>query len=165
MPKNIALLAVILVGFAGPAQAQDASACQAASAAHRQAAMAVGQQAKDVAAALTARAGLAEKETAARQACARIPQLSAGIDIIKEDVDLTLGAQVPACKAAIDAAAPHVQSAGQIARARDKAMASKVLGFLSTARANAETPCKDYPGVLGRILRAENMMIAVGSAN
>lgn len=165
MLKNIALLAVIVVGFALPAQAQDASACQAAGAVHRQAAMAVGQQANDVAAALTARAGLAEKEAAARQACASIPQLSGGIDVTKENLDLTLGAQAPACKAAIDAAAPHVQSAGQIARAQDKAMASKLLGFLTKARADAETPCRDYPGVLGRILRAENMMIAVGGAN
>jgi hypothetical protein len=158
-------LAVAIIVFALPAQAQDAAACQAAGMAHRQAVMAVAQQARDVAAALTARAGLAETEAAARTACDRIPQLYGRIDITKEDLDLTLGAAVPACKTAIDAAAPHVQSAGQLARGGDKELASKVLGFLKKARADAEAPCKDYPGVLGRILRAENMMIAVGSAN
>jgi hypothetical protein len=162
--RTISLAAAMLL-LALPAQAQDAAACRAAATAHRQAAVAVAQQAKDVAAALVARAGLAEQEAAARTACDRIPQIYGSIDVTKEDVDLTLGAAVPACKTAIDAAAPHVQSAGQIARTGDKEMASKLLGFLTKARADAEIPCKDYPGVLGRILRAENMMGAIKGPN
>lgn len=42
-------------------------------------------------------------------------------------------------------------------------MGSKLFSFLRKARADAEEPCKDYHGVMGRIRRAENMLIGIGA--
>ena len=148
---------------AGPALAQDAAACQQSIVAYRQAAGAVMRKFADIPVALQARADLADEEAAARSACERIPQLAPNIDVTREDIDLALGQAVPACRLAIEAAAPHVESAMKIARSRDPEMGSKLFSFLRKARTDAEEPCKDYKGVLGRILRAENMLIGIGA--
>lgn len=158
-----ALLVACAIAFARPALAQDVTACQQSIMAYRQAAGAVMQKSADVSAALQARADLKDEEAAARTACERIPQLAPNIDITREDIDLALGRGVPACKAAIEAAAPHVKAAAEIARGSDATMGAKILVFLTKARADAEEPCKDYKGVLGRILRAENMMYGIGA--
>jgi len=86
---------------------------------------------------------------------------------------LVLGRGAPACKAAIEAAAPHVKVAASIARGSDATMGSKMLVFLTKARADDEEPCKDDKddeepckddkGVLGGILRAKNMMYGIGA--
>jgi hypothetical protein len=160
---RIILLATFAVAVAAPALAQDAAACQQSIIAYRQAAGAVMQKRSDIPAALQARSELADEEAAARTACERLPQFSPNIDVTREDIDLAIGRAVPACSAAIEAAAPHVSAAMQLARSRDAVMGSKMLGFLQKARADAELPCKDYQGVLGRILRAENMLIGIGA--
>ena len=156
----MALLAALPALAPLSAQAQDAPACEAAITAYRQAAVAVAREAPNVSTALVARAGLIDEEAAARIACEKLPQLSPYIDMTKEDLDLTLGAAIPACKAAMDAAAPHVKSA--MSKLKDPAMANKVLDLLLASRKAAEEPCKDYLGVLSRLLRAENVMIGVG---
>jgi hypothetical protein len=163
---RIFIVAVLAIAAAAPALAQDATACQKAIITYRQAAGAVMQKAADIPGALEARANLADEEAAARSACDRIPQLYANIDVTREDIDLALGRGVPACSAAIEAAAPHVKAAMEIARSggRDPAAGSKMLIFLGKARADAEEPCKNYKGVLGRILRAENMMRGIGGS-
>lgn len=160
------ILAVLASAIAAPALAQDAAACQKAIIAYRQASGAVMQKAADIAGALEARADLADEEAAARSVCDRIPQLYPNIDVTREDIDLALGRAVPACSAAIEAAAPHVKAAMDIARSghQDPAAGSKMLIFLRKARADAEEPCKEYKGVLGRILRAENLMIGIGGS-
>jgi hypothetical protein len=157
------LLVACATALAGPALAQDAAACQQSIMAYRQAAGAVMQKSADIPGALQARADLADEEAAARSACQRIPQLAPNIDVTREDIDLALGRAVPACRTAIETAAPHVKSAMEIARSRDPVMGSKLLSFLKKARTDAEEPCKGYQGVLGRILRAENMVIGIGA--
>lgn len=158
-----ALVVAGAAALAGPATAQDAAACQQSIVVYRQAAGAVMQKAADVPVALQARADLTDEEAAARKACERIPQFAPNIDVTREDIDLVLGRAVPACKAAIEAAAPHVKAAMEIARGSDASMGSKMLIFVTKARADAEEPCKDYKGVLGRILRAENMLLGIGA--
>ncbi|RYG36748.1 MAG: hypothetical protein EON93_04635 [Burkholderiales bacterium] len=159
------LLASSMLALAAPALAQDVGVCQQALLIYRQGVGEVMQKAPDVTAALQGRADLADEEAAARTKCNGIPQFYATIDVTREDIDLALGSKVPACRAAIEAAAPHVQSAFEIARSgsQNEAAGSKILAALMKARANAEAPCKDYIGVSGRILRAENMMIASGA--
>lgn len=160
------VLAVSVLGVATPAMAQDIGMCQQALLIYRQAVGAVIQKASDIPAALQARADLADEEAVARTKCSGLPQYYGTIDVTREDIDLSLGQAVPACKTAMDAAAPHVRSAFEIGRsgARDEAAGTKTLVFLRKARADAEGPCKDYQGVLGRILRAELLMESIGGS-
>jgi hypothetical protein len=156
----MALLTAIRARAPLSARAQDAPACEAAISAYRQAAVAVAKQAPNVSVALVARAGLVEEEATARTACEQLPKLSPYIDLTKEDLDLTLAAAIPACKAAMDAAAPHVKLA--MSKPRDPKVANQVLDLLLASRKAAEEPCKDYPGVLYRLLRAESVMVGIG---
>jgi len=117
----------------------------------------VAQQASDTAGALAARAALAPKEAAAREKCA-----SGGlawttpIDVSKEDLDIALAHHVPACKAFIEQASPIVSTAPQ---GRGDPQKSKVLAeTLAGIRGEAEAPCKDYPGVMGRMYRAQLLL-------
>lgn len=152
---------LLLVGGLGaPAFAQTiGEVCEARKKEFREGAVAVSQQAADVAGALEARAGLKPKETAAREKCdAGGYYATVAIDITKEDLDIALARHVPACDAFIQQAAPIVSTAPQ---GRGDPQKSKVLAeTLFRLRGEAEQPCKDYPGVMGRMYRAELLLLS-----
>jgi hypothetical protein len=158
MLKRLVGLAVLAMALAAPAFAQTAGeTCQKLTQEFRAAGVPVSQQAVDVAAALEARAALAPKEAAAREGCKPggydwiVP-----IEMTKEDLDIALGRAVPGCKAFIDQASPYVSSA-QHARS-DPQKALMMIDALVRLRSEAAEPCRDYPGVMGRMYRAELMM-------
>lgn len=158
MFKRLVGFAVLAIGIATPAFAQDKAACQAGFTTFRQAAVVISQQSADVAGALAARAGLSEKESAARTACT---PLGAGatiqIDMTKEDLDIALATYVPACKVFMDQARPHIAMLPKLKLVPREAETS--IAALTQIRNSAGEACRDYPGVLGRMLRVENDLV------
>lgn len=158
MIRRLIGIALLALGVVAPAQGQTVEdKCKELTQEFRVAAVAVSQLAADVPAALEARAGLAPKESAAREKCGvggfyyTVP-----IDIVKEDLDIALARHVPACSAFIQQASPYVSTAPQGRGDPEKA---KVMAeTLLRIRGEAEEPCKDYKGVMGRMYRAELLL-------
>lgn len=158
MLGRFAGLLVLVVGLSAPAFAQTVGdRCKELTQEFRLAGVPVAQMASDVAGALAARAELAPKEAAAREKCAPGGLYwTTPIDVSKEDLDIALARHVPACKAFIEQASPIVSTAPQ---GRGDPQKSKVLAeTLAGIRGEAETPCKDYPGVMGRMYRAQLLL-------
>lgn len=148
----------LTLAVGAPAFAQTVGeVCEARKREFREAAVAVSQQAANVAAALEVRAALAPQEAAAREKCsAGGYYATAAIDVTKEDLDIALARHVLACNAFIAQASPYVSTAPQ--GRGDPAKAKVMAETLFRLRGEAEQPCKDYPGVMGRMYRAELLL-------
>lgn len=156
--RIVSLIVLALAGWGADAHADSAS-CQARINSFRAGAVDVSKQAADVPGALAARGRLSMLEGLARDECTPLGfQATVPIEMTKEDLDLALGQRVPACKVFIDRAMPFVTTAHQARGDTEKAAA--MVNSLNGIRAEAAEGCADYPGVMGRMYRAELVLMS-----